>query len=585
MTTDVRSGDTAEDHAVGAPSTRAPGWTPAAFARRLRRQAPWLVLTVLVGCVILLPVVPLQQRAFADRAAGIRGALELDDVAGMFVRTLLLGIGALVVALLVGTVLALCMNAMSPRMRKYLAFMPVLPMIIPGVAHVVGFVFLFSPENGYVNSLLRATPFFGGDSGPINVYSQFWIIVYTGINLAAFVYLFVYAGLRNLGNDYALAARVNGAGPLRILLTVTLPLLRPVFVYAGAVCFLLALGQFTGPLILGRREGLDVLTVRMFELSAQYPIDYATIAALGTPLIALALLMVMVQRRLIGNQNRFVGTVSTASPHSTSRWVSIGSASIVLVFTALSALAPLVALVFVALSPFWSGSVSFGALTLQNFSEMFQDRVFVQSIMSSTFASVIAVAVVLPLGTLIALGIYNRDRLWRPLPAILDLFANIPLAMPGALLGFGFLFAYSSPSVGLYATKTGLILAYITIMVPYAVRYQLATLVALGRTTVESSRVSGAGALRTFLRIVLPLGRAGMASSAAIMFVLLIHEFGVSLLIRSAKVNVMSVVLFEQYDAGGYPQVAVIAIAMTVITAIGVFVALLFGGSRALERF
>lgn len=69
------------------------------------------------------------------------------------------------------------------------------------------------------------------------------------------------------------------------------------------------------------------------------------------------------------------------------------------------------------------------------------------------------------------------------------------------------------------------------------------------------------------------------------MFVLLIHEFGVSLLIRSAEVNVMSVVLFEQYDAGGYPQVAVIAIAMTLITAIGVFVALLFGGSRALEKF
>jgi iron(III) transport system permease protein len=553
--------------------------------RRLQRQLPWLLLTVLIGALVLLPVVPLQQRALADGAAGIRGALALDGIGSMFVTTVRLAVGSLIVALTVGTALALCMKSMAPRTRRYLAFLPVLPMIVPGVAHVVGFVFLFSPENGYVNTLLRATPFFSGDAGPINVYNEFWIIVYTGVNLAAFVYLFVYAGLRNLGEDYANAARVNGAGSLRVLFTVTLPLLRPVFVYAGAVVFLLALGQFTGPLILGRREGLDVLTVRMFELSAQYPIEYPVVAALGTPLVALALAMVMVQRGLIGNQNRFVGTVSTTTASDTSRWANIGAASFVLVFTALSAFAPLVALAFVSLSPFWSGSISFDALTTQNYSLVFGDRVFAESVLNSTFASVAAVAVVLPLGTLIALGIYNRDRLWRPLPAILDVFANIPLTMPGALLGFGFLFAYSNPSIGLYATRTGLILAYITIMIPYAVRYQLATLVALGRTTVESSQVSGAGPFRTFARIVLPLSRAGMASSAAIIFVLLIHEFGVSLLIRSAKVNVMSVVLFEQYDAGGYPQVAVIAIAMTLITGVGVFVALLFGGSRALEKF
>ncbi|WP_326686207.1 ABC transporter permease subunit [Streptomyces sp. NBC_01795] len=563
---------------------RVPAIRGGAFLRRFRDQVWWLLLTLLASVLVLLPVIPLQRRAYADGAAGIRGALQLEGIGSVFVTTFALGVGALLVALLLGTSLALCMHAMSPRARRFLAFLPVLPMVIPGVAHVVGFIFLFSPENGYINTVLRATPFFGGDTGPINVYSTFWIIVYTGVHLAAFVYLFVYAGLRNLGNDYASAARVNGAGPLRVLLTVTLPLLRPVFVYSGAVCFLLALGQFTGPLILGRRQGLDVLTVRMFELSAQYPIDYAVVAALGTPLIAVALAMVMIQRRLIGNQNRFVGTMATASAATPSRWTNIGAVSVVLGFSVVSALAPLVALVFVALSPFWSGSISIGSLTGQNFAQVFNDRVFAESIVTSLSTSLLAVVIVLPLGMMIALGIYNRDRLWRPLPALLDVAANMPLTMPAALLGFGFLFAYSNPAVGLYGTRTGLVIAYVTIMIPYAVRYQLAGLVALGRTTVESSRVSGAGPFRTFGQIVLPLTRAGMASSAAIMFVLLIHEFGVSLLIRSAEANVMSVVLFEQYDAGGYPQVAVIALAMTVITAVGVSVALMLGGSRALEK-
>jgi iron(III) transport system permease protein len=68
------------------------------------------------------------------------------------------------------------------------------------------------------------------------------------------------------------------------------------------------------------------------------------------------------------------------------------------------------------------------------------------------------------------------------------------------------------------------------------------------------------------------------------MFVLLIHEFGVSVLLRSPQVSVMSVVLFEQYDAGSYPKTAVMALVMTVLTAVGLFAAMAAGGRRALER-
>jgi iron(III) transport system permease protein len=121
-------------------------------------------------------------------------------------------------------------------------------------------------------------------------------------------------------------------------------------------------------------------------------------------------------------------------------------------------------------------------------------------------------------------------------------------------------------------------------ILPYAVRYQLATLIALGAQTTESSRVSGAGAFRTFFRIVLPLARGGMAASGAVMFVLLIHEFGVSLLLRSPDSTVMSVLLYDQFSTGSYPQVGVTAVVMTAITAAGVIAALVFGGTKAMER-
>jgi iron(III) transport system permease protein len=555
------------------------------WRRSLAGQAPWIGLAVLVTVLALIPVVPLQAKAFADGGSGIRQLLDMPGLGAVVRNTLLLGFGAMMAGMLIGTSLALSVYAMPARLQAYLSFTPVLPMIIPSVAHVVGFVFLFSPENGYANILLRQLPFFGGDAGPVNVYTPLWIVIYTGLHLSAFVYLFVFSGLKALGADYAQAARVNGAGTVRVLFTVTLPMLRPVFVYAGMVSLLLSLGQFTGPLVLGRREGLDVLTTRMFVLTSDYPVNYALAAALGTPLLIAALCLIFVQRRMVGDQKRFVGRGAMSMERAqVSRTTSVLATMYVVGFVFLSAILPMLALGYVSLSPFWSGSLSLEGLTFGHYSEAFTGTALRDAVSTSLVVTVVGVLVVMPLGLLVALALTSKDRIWRPVAVVVDIFAALPLAVPGALVGFGFLFAFSAPAVGLYGTRTALIIAYVTIMLPYAVRYQLATLISLGTQTTEASRVNGAGVLRTFVRIVLPLARGGMAASGAVMFVLLIHEFGVSLLLRSPDSTVMSVLLYDQFSTGSYPQVGVTAVVMTVITAAGVIAALVFGGTKAMER-
>lgn len=555
--------------------------------RALIEQSPWLALTVLVAGLVLIAVVPLQIKAFQNGAAGLVEVGEIPGFGEVVRNTALFGAGATVVALILGTTLALSAYAMPRRLQKTLGFMPVLPLIIPSVAHVVGFVFLFSPENGYVNTVLRNIfSLDTGVSGPINVYTPTWIIAYTGLHLSAFVYLFVYSGLRDLGTDYARAARVNGAGPLRVLFTVTLPMLRPVFVYAGMVTLLLSLGQFTGPLLLGRREGLDVLTTRMyFLMSEQYPVNFPLIAALGTPLLGVAAVLIFFQRRMAGDQRRYVGRGAESIEQApTNRLTSIFATAYVFLFVVLSAVLPLLALAYVSLSPFWTGKLSVDALSLSNFESAFSNPLLLESLTTSLVVTAIGIVIVMPLGLLVALALSRRDTIWKPISTVLDIAASVPLALPSTLVGFGFLFVFSSGVFDLYGTRTALIIGFVTIMLPYAVRYQLTTLISLGSQTMDASRVCGAGPVRTFLAIMLPLARGGMAASGAIMFVLLIHEFGVALLLRSPDSTVMSVLLYDQFNSGSYPQVAVTAILMTALTSAGVIAALLFGGSRAMER-
>ena len=97
--------------------------------------------------------------------------------------------------------------------------------------------------------------------------------------------------------------------------------------------------------------------------------------------------------------------------------------------------------------------------------------------------------------------------------------------------------------------------------------------------------VSGATGLRTFLQITVPLLRRSAAAAAAVICILLFQEFGVSLLVRSASVQVVGGVLYDQYLAGSYPNVAVIALMMVLVSVVGVSSLLLVGGGDALKKF
>lgn len=558
-----------------------------AICQLIRRQAFWLVLLALIAILVFLPVGTLFRLALSNSAAGLREFLDDPNTLRILWNTLILAFGSLVVAMVSGAAVAFSVWALPPRARRLTTFLPMLPLLTPGVAHVIGFVFLFSPENGYVNSFLRMTPLFSDNfAGPFNIYTLGGIVTYTGLSLSSYVYLFVFTGLQDMGTEYAQAARANGAGPARTLFFVTIPMLRPVFIYAGMMVLLLALGQFTGPLMLGRRQGIDVVTTQMYLVTTEFPVNYPLGASYAMPLAATALLILWMQSRIIGDRDRFVGRGNTSiAMLPTPLPLRLLAVTVIGVFSLLSAILPLLALVFVSLSPFWSGTVAFDNLTTRNLEQILGNPVVISSVVTTLKLTFSSIVILLPLGMLVAMAIFYRSLLWRPLSVAMDAVANLPLAIPSALIGFGFLFAYAATPFGLYGSFYGLVIAFVTVKLPFAVRYQLSSLIALGLTQVEAARANGAGPVRTFFQIILPLARGGVAAAAAVIFVLLIHEFGVALMLRSSDTNVMSVVLFELFNTGGlYPHVAAMALLMTLITMVGVMVALWIGGIKTFVK-
>jgi iron(III) transport system permease protein len=395
------------------------------------------------------------------------------------------------------------------------------------------------------------------------------------------MYLFVTAGLSGINAELIEAAQASGSSAWGVFFKVTLPLLRPTLVYGGGVALLLGLGQFTAPLLLGSNSGVDVLTTDMYRAVVESPVDYAKAAAIGSPLLLFGVVVVLAQKLLLGDQRRFVthGGKGFKVSHRPSRLATFT----IIVYGFVALVLPLAALGLVSLSKFWSANIVLSELTLDNFRTVLDKPNVANAVINSLGMSILTVAIALPVGFVASL-LLLRGRRYRVIRSLVDFIVAIPLGIPAVIFGAGFLFAYTRGPLVLYGTRWVILLVYLTLMLPFTVRMQLAGLVAIGDTYTEASRTSGAGPLRTNLRIVLPLLRPTLGGAGALMFVLLTHEFAASLLVRSPTTQVMGTVLFDFWRNGSYPTVAAIAMIMTVVTGVGVGAATLLGGTGIVDQ-
>lgn len=546
-----------------------------------RQRLIYLPLIAVLGYLVVWPLIKLQTLAFENGARGYKSQYGRADILDTLQTTAALAIFSLVIAMVCGTVLAFATSRL-PRRMGFLRLVPILPIVIPSVANVVGFAFLLSPGPGYVNILLRMLPWWSDlQSGPINVYSPTWIIIITGFSLTSFVYLFVSAGMQNISGEHLEAAQISGSTTIGTFFKIVLPLLRPSLIYGAGVALLLGLGQFTAPLLLGQNEGVKVLATEMYLRASESPINFAAAAAAGSPLVVVGILVVFGQKALLGNQSRFVthGGKSFAPVGGSSPWAAV----IVALYGLVALVLPLAGVVIVSLTPYWSGELSWDLFTLGNYEALVSTPGIVDSVVTSVATSIIAVLICVPIGFGVANLMVRRQDL-KILRTVADLVTALPMGIPAVIFGVGFLLTYTEPPLVLYGTKAVIVLVYVVLMIPFATRMQLTALISMGDKYEEASAVSGAGPVATMLRVTLPMLRPTILSSIALMFILLTHEFAASLMVRSATTQVMGTLLYDHWSNGSYTLVAAMAILMTAVTGAGVAVAMLVGGRNVLEK-
>lgn len=214
------------------------------------------VLALVLGYpLVRLVVISCQDYGLRSLFTGVAGWAGLDNYAAVLASpelgpVLVRSIGfcaALVIGtLVIGLGVALLMGRLGHRMRAAVMFALIAAWAVPNVASTLVWHWLFQPVYGVVNWLLTQLRVFGDltqhdwTTSAFSAFTLVWLLVVW--QSVPFVALTLHAGLSQIPRSYYEAAAIDGAGPVRVFATITLPFLRPVL---GLVTILSVIWDFT----------------------------------------------------------------------------------------------------------------------------------------------------------------------------------------------------------------------------------------------------------------------------------------------------------------------------------------------------
>lgn len=453
-----------------------------------------------------------------------------------------------VLAVIIGMVLAWMVERVDMPFRFLSRLVPVVPLLIPGVMGAAAWAFLLSPEAGYVNVAIRDLLNRGG-SGPFNAYTLPVIIFVVTIYIVPFTYTVFYPAFRNVDASLEEAAYIAGASPVRAALTVTFGVVRPAFLGAILLAFVLSMAQFTIPFMLGTQANVDVLTSRIYiAMKTAFPpnIGVATstaMVALVPSLIFLALQYWLLRRggyAVVGGKGGRLAPVRNPIV----RWVS---GLTLMAYAALAFVLPLLAIIHVSFSFYWTGHLN-SVLTTHNYQSLFQE--YPETLPALQMSGTVALIGATFSTCLAFLVAYISGRSRSRGAVLLDLIAAIPAGIPATVFGLGCLIAFIRPPIVLYGTIWLMLLAYLVIFIPFAVRPISASLRQISQELEDAARISGSTWSGALTRVTLPLAIVSVVGAWALLFVLLSREVDASVYLAGAGVPLVGPSIFDLWNEG-----------------------------------
>src|SRR6266480_98544 len=552
-------------------------------ARARRRSLPPVLGVAAIWLFLLLflvyPLLRIFYDAFSDEAGRLTLANFVEFARDPFyvrslVNSLVLGLGTVAATSLVRFAVAFLLVRCDFVGRNLFSYLTLIPIISPPLVGVLGFTFIMG-RAGTVNVLLDD---WFGLAKPINfVYGVHGVLLVETLHLFPMITLNVVDALAKIDPALEEAAESVGARGFTKLVRITLPLTTPGYVAGALLVFIWTFSDFATPLVLGVH---DLLAAQAYLNIVQF-VDrrlFRMGIVISAFMVLLAVLFLIAARRYVAIKDYSSLSYSRVAR----RRLSPARQVLAVLFLSLVMLAsfiPYVGVLLASVGRGWSMTPVPLHYTLQFF-----ERVIVETpkyVVNSFLYSIVAVGICIVVGVPIA---WLLARTHVPGRDVLDGLNTLILAVPGTAIGIAYIRAFHEPPPGFDRGLTSfwIILPLVLAIrrLPYTVRGSYASLLLVHRSMEEAAASVGAGRLRSFRDVTLPLMWRGILVGSLFSFMTSLQEASAVLFLSLGGWETIPVGIFAFYIAGSANEAAALGVILIVVAAVSLLIINRVAGTR-----
>ena len=481
-------------------------------------------------------------------------------------------------AMLLGGLMAWLVVRTDMPFKKTLSLFAVTPYVLPSYTLALAWLDFFKNER-----IGGATGFFSflfGVSPPDWLaYGFVPIVVTLSLHYYPFTYLLVSGALSSLDSHLEESGEVLGASRIRILRKITFPLVLPALISSFILTFSRAVGTFGTPYFLGAPVRYFTLSTTIYTSIINRTSAMAYIGALV--LILISMVIIYLNQKVIGEKS-FVtiagkGLRRQLTPLGPWRWPAF---TFVAALISLAVFIPLLLMLWQTLM-LYPNDYSLGNLTLHYWlgksqaavaegeSGILRNALILGAAWNSIRLSVLVALVTGLMGILIGYAVV-RGRKTR-LAALIEQGSFLPYLIPSIAFGAIYLALFSrplGPLPPLYGSFLLVVLVCVAKNLPFSARSGISSMMQVAGELEEAGMMAGAGWLRRFRRIILPLTLTGSLSGFILAFISAMRELSLIILLITPKTRTLTTMTFR-YVEQGYSQFADAIILLIVILVVG----------------
>ena len=509
---------------------------------RFTFRDPVLLQSILIVFVVVLLFIIIPLFTILKESLVYQGRLSLRHYIEIFRlaynidtiwNTIRLGVAVSALGTVVAFLFAYATTYLKIPHKRLFRILAILPMISPPFVISLAAILLFGRSGLITRSLLGIRS---------DIYGFWGLMLTQTLSFFPVGYLMLTNLLQNIDPSIEEASQALGASRWKVFLTVTLPLMVPGLANAALLIFIQSLADFGNAIVIG--GNYTTMAVQIYQQGiGSY--DMAGATALAVVLLLISMFAFYLQQVVIGKKSYITVTGKAAKERVlirnkvTTIPIYIVCISISVLVVGMYALVPYGA--FVRL---WGADYSFTDRWIR-----YVLTIGRRYILDSTTLAVIATPIAGILGIVSAFLIVRKRF---PGKRIIESSILMAIALPGTVIGLGYVLSYNAPPLILTGGALILVVALVIRSMPVGTRSAIAALKQIDPSIEEAANICGASSQKVFTSVTIPLIKPVFFSSMVYAFIRGMTLVSTIIFLVSARWQMLTVAIMNQVDQGLY---------------------------------